>query len=141
MAAIKLQAEQLQYIDNNQLAIYFEDAVGLLLQTKDVNPHLNVTKHFQVYFQQMSKGTHILHREYAFVKATDYNRKCFAAQVQKLFVGFNENETLQLQEYHAVLELICPDFPRDFITKLSKQDTAMKPTAFVKLFQDLFTEA
>lgn len=55
------------------MAIYLQDAIKIILDRKDDKP-LDLLNE---YFNTTLKGEHILLREYAFVSATQLNRKSF----------------------------------------------------------------
>jgi hypothetical protein len=69
------------YLDNQKMSIYLQDAIKIILDRKDEKP-LDLLNE---YFNTTLKGEHILLREYAFVSSTLLNRKSFLQQVKKVF--------------------------------------------------------
>lgn len=61
------------YFENYKMQIYLQDVVKIILDRKDEKP-LDLLNE---YFNTTVKGEHILLREYAFVSATQLNRKSF----------------------------------------------------------------
>ncbi len=61
------------YLENYKMSIYFQDAIKIILDRKEEKP-LDLLNE---YFNTTIKGEHILLREYAFVSATQLNRKSF----------------------------------------------------------------
>ena len=66
------------------------------------------------------KGEHILLREYAFVSATQLNRKCFLQQIRKVFHSTPYYHTITGLDYHQMICLICSDFPRNLMIETIK---------------------
>ena len=54
-------------------------------------------------------------REYAFVSATNVNRRCFLQQVKKVFHTTPYFKVVTALDYHQMLCLICSDFPRSLM--------------------------
>ena len=71
-------------------------------------------------FTQAIKGEHILLREYAFVSATEVNRRCFLQQVKKVFHTTPYYKVVTALDYHQMLCLICSDFPRSLILESAR---------------------
>lgn len=61
------------YLDNQRMSIYLQDAIKIILDRKDEKP-LDLLNE---YFNTTLKGEHVLLREYAFVSSTMLNRKSF----------------------------------------------------------------
>lgn len=61
------------YLEFYKMQIYLQDAIKIILDRKDEKP-LDLLNE---YFNTTLKGEHILLREYAFVSATQLNRKSF----------------------------------------------------------------
>ena len=62
-----------EYLEHNKMSIYLQDAIKIILDRREEKP-LDILNQ---YFETTLKGEHILLREYAFVNATNLNRKCF----------------------------------------------------------------
>jgi hypothetical protein len=71
-------------------------------------------------FNTTLRGEHILLREYAFVSATQLNRKCFLQQIRKVFHSTPYYHTITGLDYHQMICLICSDFPRNLMIETIK---------------------
>ena len=86
---------------------------------------------FAVSFNTTLRGEHILLREYAFVSATQLNRKCFLQQIRKVFHSTPYYHVITGLDYHQMICLICSDFPRNLMIEtiktlpLAKKDGAI----------------
>jgi len=69
------------YLESYKMSIYLQDAIKIILDRRDEKP-LDLLNE---YFNTTLRGEHILLREYAFVSATQLNRKSFLQQVKKVF--------------------------------------------------------
>jgi hypothetical protein len=85
------------------------------------------------------KGEHILLREYAFVSATQLNRRSFLQQVKKVFHSTPHYKVITALDYHQMICLVCSDFPRQLIIEsvrtLPLQDGTTKPQSNDLLFE------
>ena len=72
------------------------------------------------YFNTALKGEHILLREYAFVSATQLNRKSFLQQVNKVFHSSPHFKIITALDYHQMICLVCSDFPRNLMIETVK---------------------
>jgi len=61
------------YLESYKMSIYLQDAIKIILDRRDEKP-LEILND---YFNTTLRGEHILLREYAFVSATQLNRKSF----------------------------------------------------------------
>ena len=104
------------YLDNQKMAIYLQDAIKIILDRKDDKP-LDLLNE---YFNTTLKGEHILLREYAFVSATQLNRKSFLQQVRKVFHQTPHYKIVTSLDYHQMICLVCSDFPRSLIIEAVK---------------------
>ncbi|XP_048463319.1 centriolar satellite-associated tubulin polyglutamylase complex regulator 1, partial [Rhincodon typus] len=98
-------------------------------------PFLNVGRGLPD-FNSVQLGSHILFREFAFIKATPYNRASFIRMFWRCFRQIGKNgDLLTVNEYHSLLQLICQDFPMDHAHKAARivlMDDAMDcPMSFV----------
>jgi len=110
-----------KYLSTHHILIYLEDAICQLLEQKEENSKVNPAKFFADYFNGIKRGTHALFREYRFVAATPYNRACFTHTFWKCFryIG-KKQDLLQVREYHALLSLLCFDFPYEIVQKTAR---------------------
>ena len=79
-------------------------------------------------FNIAAKGEHILLREYAFISATQYNRKSFLQQVNKVFHSTPFFTVVTALDYHQLLCLLCSDFPRSIILEAIRVMDYEKPS-------------
>jgi len=59
-------------------------------------------------------------REFSFISATDYNRKSFLQQVNKIFHQSAHYPIITAFDYHQLLCLLCSDFPRALLVESIK---------------------
>lgn len=108
------------------MQIYLQDAIKIILDRKDEKP-LDLLNE---YFNTTLKGEHILLREYAFVSATQLNRKSFLQQVRKVFHSTPHYKIITALDYHQMICLVCSDFPRQLVIEsvrcLQLQDGSVK---------------
>ncbi|KFU91086.1 UPF0705 protein C11orf49, partial [Chaetura pelagica] len=107
---------------------YMEDAVSQLLENREDISQYGIARFFTEYFNSVRQGTHILFREFSFVQATPHNRASFLRTFWRCFrtVGKNGGKyssicyLLTAQEYHCLLQLLCPDFPMELTEKAAR---------------------
>ncbi|NXF03548.1 CK049 protein, partial [Smithornis capensis] len=133
---------------------YMEDAVSQLLENREDISQYGIARFFTEYFNSVRQGTHILFREFSFVQATPHNRACFLRTFWRCFrtVGKNGGKyssiscyLLTAQEYHCLLQLLCPDFPMELTQKAARivlmddaMDCLMSFSDFLFAFQIQF---
>ena len=98
------------------MSIYMQDAIKIILERRDERP-LDLLNE---YFNTTLRGEHILLREYAFVSATQLNRKSFLQQVKKVFHSTPHYKIITALDYHQMICLVCSDFPRNLIIETVK---------------------
>ena len=98
------------------MSIYLQDAIKIILDRRDEKP-LDLLNE---YFNTTLKGEHILLREYAFVSATQLNRKSFLQQVKKVFHSTPHYKVINALDYQQMICLVCSDFPRQLIIETVK---------------------
>jgi lipopolysaccharide biosynthesis protein len=98
------------------MSIYLQDAIKIILDRRDEKP-LDILNE---YFNTTLKGEHILLREYAFVSATQLNRKSFLQQVKKVFHSTPHYKVITALDYQQMICLVCSDFPRQLIIETVK---------------------
>lgn len=91
-----------------------------LLRKKDEDSKTKPFHFLADYFKRVVSGNHVALREYSFITATPYNRRCFI----KLFWDsyHNVSETGQVMtclEHYSFLRLLCYNFPQDMIHTIS----------------------
>ncbi|NWH43607.1 CK049 protein, partial [Fregata magnificens] len=115
---------------------YMEDAVSQLLENREDISQYGIARFFTEYFNSVRQGTHILFREFSFVQATPHNRASFLRTFWRCFrtVGKNGGKyssvsccpgLLTAQEYHCLLQLLCPDFPMELTQKAARRIVLM----------------
>ncbi|NXP08826.1 CK049 protein, partial [Thinocorus orbignyianus] len=133
---------------------YMEDAVSQLLENREDISQYGIARFFTEYFNSVRQGTHILFREFSFVQATPHNRASFLRTFWRCFrtVGKNGGKyssiccyLLTAQEYHCLLQLLCPDFPVELTQKAARivlmddtMDCLMSFSDFLFAFQIQF---
>ncbi|GCC27642.1 centriolar satellite-associated tubulin polyglutamylase complex regulator 1 isoform X1 [Chiloscyllium punctatum] len=124
------------YLSQTHVLTYIEDAVSQLLEYKEDFSKSGIARFLAEYFNSVQLGSHILFREFVFIKATPYNRASFIQMFWRCFRQIGKNgDLLTVNEYHSLLQLICHDFPMDHVLKAARivlMDDAMDcPMSFV----------
>lgn len=99
------------------MGIYLQDAIKIILERRSDNKPLDL---LDEYFNTTLRGEHILLREYAFVSATQLNRKSFLQQIKKVFHSTPHYKVITALDYHQMICLVCSDFPRNLIIETVK---------------------
>ncbi|XP_078271592.1 centriolar satellite-associated tubulin polyglutamylase complex regulator 1 [Rhinoraja longicauda] len=136
MSADRFSLSAEEYLGQSHVLTYLEDAVSQLLEYKEEHSKMGITRFLAEYFTSVKHGSHILFREFSFVKATPYNRASFIRMFWQCFRQIGKNgDLLTVMEYHSLLQLICHDFPLDLAQKAARiilVDDAMDcPMSFV----------
>ncbi|OCT83714.1 UPF0705 protein C11orf49 homolog [Xenopus laevis] len=136
-----------EYLAQRHVQVYLEDALTQLLENRDeVEQQGSTAKFFAHYFTSVSKGTHILFREFGFVHITPHNRSSFLRIFWRCFRTIAKNgDLLSMKEYHCLLQILCPDFPEDLTQKAARivlmddaMDCLMSFSDFLYAFQVQF---
>ncbi|XP_068117641.1 centriolar satellite-associated tubulin polyglutamylase complex regulator 1 [Hyperolius riggenbachi] len=146
MSPERLQQSGPEYLAQRHVLTYMEDAVTQLLEHKDDIEQGDVAKFFSQYFSSVSQGTHVLFREYGFVRCTPHNRASFLRLFWRCFRTIAKNgDLLTVKEYHCLLQMLCPDFPMDLTQKAARivlmddaMDCLMSFSDFLYAFQIQF---
>eukprot|EP00057_Strongylocentrotus_purpuratus_P031899 XP_786026.2 PREDICTED: UPF0705 protein C11orf49 homolog [Strongylocentrotus purpuratus] len=109
------------YLERHHVLTYLEDAVTQLLEFKEDQPKADPAIFLQEYFVSVMKGTHVLYREYEFVRCTPHSRSSFIKLFWRCFkyIG-KQGDLLTVSEYHSLLSLLCPDFPVDPVHRTAR---------------------
>ena len=67
------------------------------------------------YFALTASCQHIRGMTYSFVSSSRYNRRSLIYCIMETFAGFSFNADISAYDYYALVELICPDFPRRLV--------------------------
>lgn len=119
MATVATEEEDCKrYFQMHHIQIYVSDSIDLLLRIKDQDPKARPLDTLTEYFRSVLAGTHVAFREYGFVSLTPYNRASFILMFSDCFKRLG-SESLMLQEYHSLLQLVCPDFPTSLLEYVS----------------------
>jgi hypothetical protein len=124
--------EPAQYIEESGVAMYLRDVVRLLLAQRTEKPLLFIHE----YFQGVLKGENVVLREFGYVNSTSRNRLSFIINFEKAYKQMGE-EAIPVDDYHQLLVLLCPDFPRVLVDRtisMMGADVA-NPPLFSKLSQ------
>ncbi|XP_073515657.1 centriolar satellite-associated tubulin polyglutamylase complex regulator 1 isoform X2 [Phyllobates terribilis] len=72
-------------------------------------------------FTSVSRGSHVLFRDFAFVQCTPHNRASFLRLFWRCFRTIAKNgDLLAMKEYQCLLQMLCPDFPMDVTQKAAR---------------------
>ncbi|XP_075282025.1 centriolar satellite-associated tubulin polyglutamylase complex regulator 1 isoform X1 [Opisthocomus hoazin] len=152
-----------EYLAQRHVLTYMEDAVSQLLENREDTSQYGIARFFTEYFNSVRQGTHILFREFSFVQATPHNRASFLRTFWRCFRTVGKNggyatvfrslarcrvlfsNLLTAQEYHCLLQLLCPDFPMELTQKAARivlmddaMDCLMSFSDFLFAFQIQF---
>ena len=97
-----------EYLRLHQLEPYLEDAAVYALYAEDDLPP---AERLRDYFKRVLTLEHIYHREYAYVSSTAWNRRAFVVAFRKCVHPLRDMD-LTVADFHQLLIVICPDFPR-----------------------------
>lgn len=111
-----------RYLKEHNLDIYFGDAVKQLLWSKQIGGKVDPSEFLHQYFTCVKKGEHVLLRDFAYVKATPWNRFSFLKIFRQTFQHLsseehNEDELYACTDLHSLVCLLCPDFSRAVVQK------------------------
>jgi hypothetical protein len=131
------ELEPAQYIEESGIAMYLRDVVRLLLAQRTEKPLLFIHE----YFQGVLKGENVVLREFGYVNSTSRNRLSFIINFEEAYKQMSEEEAMPVDDYHQLLVLLCPDFPRLLIDRALSMTgaDAGKPLQFSKFSQAVQT--
>ncbi|KAI1904613.1 hypothetical protein AGOR_G00007420 [Albula goreensis] len=110
-----------EFLAEKNVLFYLEDAVNQLLQHKEEYIQFGIVRYFAEYFRSVKSGSHILFREFDYVKATAHNRASFIHIFWRCFRQIGKNgDLLATMEYSSLLQLLCPDFPVEMVQKAAR---------------------
>lgn len=110
-----------EYLADNNVMFYLNDAVTQLLEHKEEYTQFGVIRYFAEYFSSVKNSNHILFREYNYIKATPHNRTSFIRVFWRCYRQIGKSgELLSMQEYRSLLQLLCPDFPLDVVQSAAR---------------------
>ena len=95
-----------EYLRLHQLEPYFEDAARQALLQGD-----RPAERLRAYFRRVLAMRQVVGREYAYVSATAWNRRSFVVVFREAIQNLL-GEHLTVGDFHQLLQLVCPDFPR-----------------------------
>ena len=97
-----------EYLRLHQLEPYLEDAAIYAIYAEDDLSH---EERLRDYFRSVLSLEHIYHREYAYISSTAWNRRAFVVAFRKCVHPLRDMD-LTVPDFHQLLIVICPDFPR-----------------------------
>eukprot|EP00128_Syssomonas_multiformis_P019075 Colp12_sorted_trinity150504_noHs@18963 len=107
-----------EYLEDTFVKFYIQDAVCQLLSHKEDNSKEKAIEFLAEYFNSVRNGTHVLFREYVFIRATPRNRAAYISHFQNSFPALREeNEPLLSLDFHNLAVIFCPDFPQDVVNQ------------------------
>lgn len=118
-----------RYLD--QLEPYLEDAYRHAMVAPNDEPSIRM----RAYFRRVLSMKHVAGREYAFISATQWNRRSFVVVFHAALEHLLATK-ITVNDFYQLLLLLCPDFPRqalDSVVQLlprNVQDCAVLATAF-----------
>ena len=103
-----------EYLRLHQLEPYLEDAAVYALYAED---DLGPAERLRDYFRQVLSLEHIYGREYTYVSSTAWNRRAFVVAFRKCVHPLRDMD-LTVLDFHQLLIVICPDFPRSTLDSI-----------------------
>ena len=103
-----------EYLRLHQLEPYLEDAAVYALYAED---DLGPAERLRDYFRQVLTLEHIYGREYTYVSSTAWNRRAFVVAFRKCVHPLRDMD-LTVPDFHQLLIVICPDFPRSTLDSI-----------------------
>lgn len=67
------------------------------------------------FCSKLESCQHVLGAEYDYIRCSKYNRRAFAYSLTKLFHSIPFDEEVTVVDFHQLIELFCPDFPKDLV--------------------------
>uniref|UniRef100_A0A4W4G9R4 Centriolar satellite-associated tubulin polyglutamylase complex regulator 1 n=1 Tax=Electrophorus electricus TaxID=8005 RepID=A0A4W4G9R4_ELEEL len=110
-----------EYLAETDVFFYLHDAVTQLLEHRDEYVRFGVVRYFAEYFASVKDRTHVLFREFGYVKATPRNRAAFIRIFWRCFRQIGKSgDLLTVLEYSSLLQLLCPDFPAELVQNAAR---------------------
>lgn len=110
-----------RYLTKHHVLAYMEDSIAQLLESREDNPKINPIKILSEYFTALRDGNHTMFREYQFIHMTPHNRASFVKLFWKCYKQIGKKgDLLSIQEYHALITLLCSDFPFEIVQKTAR---------------------
>jgi len=100
-----------QYLEWSELSIFVRH---LFMQAAIVKPDDSVD-FAEKYFRRIQSCRNVLGADYLFITSCRQNRRSFVFCVCELYRSIALEEELTTSDYHQVIEMICPDFPRSAV--------------------------
>lgn len=118
------------YLQRHHVMTYLEDSMMQLLRKKDEDSKTKPFHFLADYFKRVVSGNHVALREYSFITATPYNRRCFIKFLWDSYKNIAETgQVMTCTEYYSLLRLLCYNFPQDMVH-----------TVFMVIFLDVSSE-
>ena len=113
----------MSYLDEQGVSLYLRDALvqlKYLRRQKPMKPSPSsapfetnqIAQFLAEYCRSVQFGTHLYRREFSYVMLTTRNRLSFVRLVEKQFLPGLTDTQLTPADFHSLVELLCPDFPR-----------------------------
>ena len=67
------------------------------------------------FCSKLESCQHVVGAEYGYICSSRYNRRAFAYSLSKLFDSIPFDEEVTVDDFHQLIELFCPDFPKDLV--------------------------
>ena len=110
------RASMLVAAEQYHVSLYLEDAVKLLLDSRDERP----LEFMAEYFNTMQRGDHVLLREFSYCNATPYNRCCLMRRAWDALKAFDGQRPVSAADMCQLLGLLCPDFSLDLVHEAAR---------------------
>ena len=108
------------YLQRHHVMTYLEDSMMQLLRKKDEDSKTKPFHFLADYFKRVVSGNHVALREYNFITATPYNRRCFIKLLWDSYHNISETgQAMTCLEHYSFLRLLCYNFPQDMIHTVS----------------------
>ncbi|KAK9812832.1 hypothetical protein WJX72_004418 [[Myrmecia] bisecta] len=116
-----------EYLQKHHLGVYISDMVGLLLQgsTDVADPVIYAAD----YLTAVVAGHHVVGRSFTYIAATPHNRRTFLAVAKRTLAHVHRIGELSLEDFHSLLQLLCPDIPLRVVKSAFKAALGVWPQA------------
>ena len=109
------------YLASHHIIPYLCHALTSLYSLKDSDPKLQPYRYLADYFSRVGAGQHVLHQDYAYISTTPHNRASFVKLFWRSYRSIgNHGDLLTAKEYHALIQLLCPDFPFNIVQSAAR---------------------
>eukprot|EP00658_Telonema_sp_P-2_P077143 TRINITY_DN6914_c0_g1_i3.p2 TRINITY_DN6914_c0_g1~~TRINITY_DN6914_c0_g1_i3.p2 ORF type:complete len:151 (+),score=37.97 TRINITY_DN6914_c0_g1_i3:225-677(+) len=131
MAEVRFEQSAAEYLAGSHLELYLADCVETLLASRDERPLEAIAE----YLGEVCAGRHVSGREFSFCNASPHNRASLMSVTAQSLKRFDGTMPLSATDFHQLVCLLCPDFPRHLVMEAA---TLLSPSEPSRLEQASF---